>query len=176
MILYHFTSMLHRIFIDREGMNRGECPVNDKLILNHPNLTIDPSPHNQGWSVVGRGGNVVNKQAVRYTVEIPDGDENLLTWTDLTRLHGMSKATYWRYNAAGGWCAKNWWIYRGTVPPDWFKAVEVLSEGITEIEQHILTVAQDCGTYDEVLERLGAVKKDNGYVGLDLITVDILAD
>ena len=76
---YHFTSRLWWRFIEKEGIRHGEVPIGGGLTLDHPNLTTDPDPANQGWACSSgevtwiNGRKIVwvgNKRAVRIRVQL----------------------------------------------------------------------------------------------------------
>lgn len=76
MILYHFTEPNRILSIRLYGIIKGDVPVTITGGFNAPWFTSDPSPQNQAWS----GGSY--KTSVRLTVDFPDGDSNLIKWTD----------------------------------------------------------------------------------------------
>src|SRR4051794_18764913 len=102
MRLYHFTCRLWWHFIRDTGIDRGEAPVSSGEMLNYPNLTSNPDPGPQQWAKAGRTARMLlDKTAVRITVDIPDGDRRLVSWRDYTTAHGMSKRDYRMYDARG---------------------------------------------------------------------------
>jgi hypothetical protein len=141
-IVYHFTNRAWWHFIEKEGITRGECPVNRRLVLNWPNFTTDPEPANQGWS----GGRLTGKTAVRIGVRVRPKDSNWIPWVDLTKQHGMDSKTFAIYHNSGGRGSKNWWVYRGVVRPDTFESVDFLDGGrVNPMIARILRVASSLG-------------------------------
>jgi hypothetical protein len=135
--IYHFTSHLWWRFIKDEGINRGECPLSETKVLNFPNFTSDPSPENQGWA--NRP-----KLAVRIEVSIPPNDGKLIPWLEFAKRYNVARKTIEALESSGGWGTdKNWWIYRGTVPPEWIVDVEILEHNVTPQVEKLLR-ASDC--------------------------------
>jgi hypothetical protein len=159
--LYHFTSRLHWRFIEAEGINRGEIPLNRFTLGNAPNLTTDPRPDVQRWcgdvgEVLGHspGGlpiiNGVDKRAVRITVQVPPEDDRLISWVELVRRFKMDARCFRHLNRTGGGGASQWWIYRGTVSPCMFTQVEFLDGGEThEVERTQMEVVSKARSSDE---------------------------
>lgn len=152
--LYHFTSHVWWHYIRAEGLARGEVPVNETTVLDHPNLTADPLPGAQTWA-----GGAMNKTAVRITVQVPEGDGRLVSWRSLTERYGMGRRYYRELNEAGGWGAKNWHIFLGHIPPDWFTDVDIFAEPAT-FESRLLAVVDRFPTSEEF--RRGLMVKGPG--------------
>ncbi|WP_435016675.1 hypothetical protein TA3x_004248 [Tundrisphaera sp. TA3] len=165
MRLYHYTSWVHGFYIAKEGITRGECPVTKDLVLDFPNLTSDTNVGNQKWNA----GGMLNKGALRFPVDIPDGDDKLISWRDLTTRHKMDKATYRHYDALGGYGAKNWWIYQGAIPKEWLSDVEILSRDHNSMEAFLCSQCQDFATYEELLLGNGFFKNSLGLWSVDTI-------
>jgi hypothetical protein len=150
-VLYHFTDRAWWHFIQAEGITRGECPVNARLLLNWPNFTADPEPGHQDW--VGRSPR--DKRAVRIAVPVRVKDSRWIPWVDLTRQHEMDRATFLGYHRTGGGHSGDWWNYRGAVRPSDFLAVDFLDGGhIDPTSAEVLELIQECGarTYAELIE------------------------
>jgi hypothetical protein len=150
--LYHFTCRLWWRFIEKEGIRHGEVPIGRGRLLDHPNLTTDPDPANQGWacsageSLSGGGQQivwVVSKLAVRIGVELPSRDPKLIRWVDLARQTGMDERTLRRLDAAGGGHMCDWWVYRGIIRPKRIVSVEFLDGGrVPAVEQRLIEVTR----------------------------------
>jgi hypothetical protein len=111
-----------------------------------------------------------NKQAIRIMVDIPEGDDRLVTWRSLTEKHGMDKRMYRQYDAAGGFGARNWWIFVGVIPPAWFSAVDFypVDEAEYPFERSILAEAEKYPTFDELMVAIGLTTGPSGATFLDL--------
>lgn len=128
MILYHFTASYNVPYIKKSGISRGDVPITITGGYNAPWFTSDPNPASQGWDAGGP------KSEIRITVNFPDGDKNLLKWTDVIKgeldaLDNPSdkksrKAWYDVLNQVGGSGQDNWYIYKGVVPASWIKKIE----------------------------------------------------
>jgi hypothetical protein len=121
MRLYHFTCLLHLPPILREGITMGEVPipVSTDRFPSAPNLTTNPSPDAQLWMCNGK----FNKLRVRLTVDVPDGDGKLQSWTDTSKQHNIPRSWSRRLDPTGQ--RKFWYIYWGVVPTAWITSVEV---------------------------------------------------
>ena len=149
-IPFHLQTLV--ALLQTEGITKGEAPTSLTSVESHPNLTSNPDHNIKLW---GDGGDA-RKNAVRITVEIVLLDKNLISWRDYTTLHGMDRATYRRYDAKGGYEARNWWIYLAHVSPEWFKAVDYFDDGkLTIKEQILLDVARTSSSSEEVIKKLG---------------------
>jgi hypothetical protein len=138
-VLYHFTCRLWWHFIEREGISRGEVPLSPTHVLSHPNLTSNPEPTDQRWSRLSS----TNKTAVRIAIEVPSGDDLLISWRALADTHGVERWWYRALDEAGAWEARNWWVYRGVLRPERFMRVDFLDdERISEFESERLTALQ----------------------------------
>jgi hypothetical protein len=166
-VLYHFTSRPYWHFIKTEGITRGEVPITPEKILNWPNLTSNPDPFVQAWAGSKAAGCAMNKRAVRITVELPAQDENLMSWRELATRCGIERWWYRKLDEAGGWQAKNWWIYRGVIRPEWFSDVEFLdNDVIDEFELQLLSVFEQSANYEEAVRRM-TVRAEGNVVVLD---------
>ena len=119
MRLYHFTNHLWLPLILDAGISRGDVPTSPTGGFNAPWLTVDPEPAAQGW-VAGTG-----KDAVRITVEVPDGDPRLHHWPALAAQLGVDPTWYAVLDRVGGGGSESWYVYEGVVPPGWFVDVSV---------------------------------------------------
>jgi hypothetical protein len=170
-ILYHFTDRAAWHFIKSEGITRGEVPLSATDVLQHPNLTSNPVPMSQRWACVGQ--TATNKTAVRIAVEIPPGDDRVMSWRDFATRSRVDRRWYRVLDEVGGWEARNWWIYLGIVPPEWFTDVEFLDDGkITAFEAQLLKVCERSANNDEAIRRM-TVKAGNGFVVVDPFAVAI---
>jgi hypothetical protein len=152
MRLYHFTCHLWWRYIQAEGISRGEAPINEHSAYCYPNLTDNPDPIGQAWMGDGRES---NKRAIRISLDIPEGDEKLISWREYTKLHGMSRVAYRGYDESGGWQARHWWIYRGLITPDRFTSAEILGDP-TELESEVIQIADRSASYSDFLDRIGS--------------------
>jgi hypothetical protein len=160
LVLYHFTCRLCWHFIKQDGISKGEVPISRTKRLQHPNLTSNPEPLAQKWE----NGPGANNVAVRISVEIPPGDQKLISWRDFAERHHIDRRWYRDLDRSGGWEARNWWIYEGVIPPGWFRKVDFLDDGVTSgFEKRLLAEAEKSVSFDEFLERMGA-RDENGIV------------
>lgn len=164
-MLFHFTCRLWWRFIEKEGIVHGEVPIGGGRILDHPNLTTDPDPANQGWarspgdSLVGAGQTTVmavNKRAVRIAVRLSPRDPKLIRWVDLARQTKLDELALRRLNAVGGGRMGDWWIYRGVIRPKQFVSVEFLDGGqVPVVEQRMIEAARAARTSAYAMSILG---------------------
>lgn len=129
MTLYHFTSLRNLASIKMYGIIKGDVPITMMGGYNAPWLTSDSNPSSQGWT----GGG--DKDKVRLTIEIPDGDHNLWKWTDVMKEHletlvskpekELAQKWFDILNETGGG-QDNWYIYKGVVSPKWIGKVDFL--------------------------------------------------
>lgn len=150
MRLYHFTSHLWWRFIKDEGITKGEAPIGGGRVYCYPNLTDNPDPGAQAWVA----DTLINKKAIRITLDIPEDDEILISWRTYAEAHGISRADYRNYDKSGGWQARHWWIYRGVVAPHRFLVVEILGDP-TELEEDLIKIAERSSSYDDFLDQAG---------------------
>ena len=125
MILYHFTSYSRIESIKKYGIVKGDVPITIMGGYNAPWFTSDRNPSSQGWTAGG------DKDEIRITVEIPDGDPKLKKWTDvikeeLSKIENKSdlksrESWYNILNEIGGGGQDNWYIYLGVVTTSWIK-------------------------------------------------------
>lgn len=111
--LYHFTSRLYLPSILRTGINKGDVATEPERGFNAPWLTKNPSFTNQGWD---RGG-ALDKLEVRLTVEIPEDDDKLWSWSKLVETYGIED--YWvkALTHQGRDRPHDWFAYMGSVSP-----------------------------------------------------------
>jgi hypothetical protein len=170
-LLYHYTSRLAWYFIQTGGITRGQVPISlDPFVaLDYPNLTSDADPNNQWW---GLGGEI-NKRAVQIPVEVPPGDDRLISWREFANLYRVSPEDYDRLNRLGNQGAPNWWIFRGTIPTKWIGPTNIIDGGnVSGMERRLLKVAPRYVSYQDMAARLGIIIKDN----VTLIPNDFDAD
>jgi hypothetical protein len=143
---YHYTAFENLDSIKREGLNRGEVPLNPRDCLNAVWLTTDLDPSGHGLTEARELTNeeklflgldpslkcgFPNKRAVRITVQIPaSGFNKLSCWVKWGRKH-LSSDWYRCLNETGGNKAHSWFMYWGTIPPEWFRSIELLVSGDT---------------------------------------------
>jgi hypothetical protein len=145
-LLYHFTSRIWLPFIKKEGITRGEAPISPTERLQHPNLTSNPDPDAQKWSGA-EGHSALHKTAVRITVEIPEGDQKLISWHDFAIRQKMDRKFYRTVDESGGWEAKNWWLYQGIVVPEWFSEIHMPERA--PITQEYQALLEACARYPD---------------------------
>jgi hypothetical protein len=121
MKLYHFTSLLHLPSILREGITKGEVPLDPRTPYNKlpqaPNLTSNGNPHQQSWI-----GGLTDKTKVRLTVEVPD--EDLTTFRQVRDKYGIRAS--WLKRLDPSYDRRNWYFAFGGIQPSQIVAVEVL--------------------------------------------------
>jgi hypothetical protein len=61
-------------------------------------------------------------------VEVPDEDPNLTKWLRFVRRRGVNRKWLRVINAKRFGSAADWYIYRGTIPPEWIEAAAPLSD------------------------------------------------
>lgn len=146
MLLYHFTCAQHLDSIRSEGLTRGDVPLDKHQALNAVWLTRDRKPSAQGWAGIGQelsdeaklklknaygivapdSAHYANKQEIRITVKIPRNDRNLIHWPVWARKR-LAPDWYHTLNEVGGGGAKDWYLYWGIIPADWFEEIETLA-------------------------------------------------
>jgi len=150
MKLYHFTAEAYLERIKREGITRGDVATSPTGGFNAPWLTNDPSWESQRW----QRGSILDKSEVRITVNIPDDDSKCVYWSTLAGALKVSSQWYLALDDAGGGKSENWWVYRGTVPPEWFEAIHLRRE------VGFLEIARGCGAGKRNPDTLDAIMKD----------------
>jgi hypothetical protein len=174
-ILYHFTCRAWWHFIERDGITRGEVPISRTNVAQHPNLTANPQPNAQKWAGIDVGESVSNKIAVRISVKIPDDDDRIISWQDFANRNVVDRRWYRELDEAGGWEARNWWIYQGVVRPEWFVDFEFFDRGLlNSFDKRMLEIAEISSSYDDVMNRV-ATRKENGHVFVNPFTAKIEA-
>lgn len=162
MKLYHWTALVWLADIFRDGINRGEVPIREDSRLSFPNLTGSSNPHGQEWTQ----GGIADKTRVRLSVEISNGDPLLKAWPKVLQEYKVPKQWAKWLNDKGGGQAKFWYIYFGTIPPEWIKTVEV-REGSTFQTKEGETLQALLKSIDDEREKLELVKDGHlTYVGL----------
>ena len=121
MKLFHFTCLYHLPSICREGIAKGEVPLTAFRALNAPNLTSNPNPAAQHWTL----GGVLDKTKVRIAVNIPDGDERLESWHKACERLRIERGVRRLLDRAGQGQGKFWFLFWGTIPPAWFDSVSL---------------------------------------------------
>lgn len=123
MRLYHFTAERFVESILRDGLTRGAVLVRwshpiIEMAKGYQWLTVCGEWRSQTWCE-GTGTLPYRRDEVRMTVDVPDGDPNVLRWIEV----GSKLSREWRtLNSYGDpW---NWRLYRGDVPASWIKSVD----------------------------------------------------
>ena len=112
-----------------------------------------------------------DKTAVRISGEAPIADDRLISWRDYADRHGCDRKWYRDMDHAGGLEARKWWIYRGTVSPEWFVDVDFFDgDVISDFEKRIIMVAEQSSSYDDMMKKM-TVKSENGLVFVDPFAV-----
>ena len=101
--------------------NKGEgdyfwrCAYFSTRGFNAPWLTSDPSWVNQGW----KEGSIIDKSAVRLTVEIPDEelDKRLFSWGVIAKTLKLDRRWCQTLDAVAGGGSSKWYIHLGTILP-----------------------------------------------------------
>jgi hypothetical protein len=148
MILYHFTCREYMDSIFRDGLNRGDVPIQLVGPLSETNavwLTTQQQPNGCGLSNAAHvlteaerqayqkmlgvlppeGTRFPDKSTVRIKVMIPSTDRRLKRWLTFGRKH-CEPGLYEAFVRADGQAHKSWWIYFGIISPDQFQAVDYL--------------------------------------------------
>ncbi len=128
MRLYHFTSLIHLVHIEREGIARGEIPITRDDLENGVWFTNQKSPFGTGVSIgssrTSSGGYFADKSSVCITVEISDDDPLLKRWPIYAKERCVSTSWYRTLDNAAGGGSMNFYLYLGTVPLEWIVEVE----------------------------------------------------
>ena len=77
-------------------------------------------------SPISEGARFPNKRAYRITVRLPRGDRALVLWRKWAKKR-LDPNWYAALAKAGGQKDKTWYLYFGTIPPDWFTGIDQLS-------------------------------------------------
>lgn len=108
MILYHYTSMEALWAIARHGLTRGDVPTSPTTGFNAVWLTDDPNGAGHGLAP--------KKRVLRFEVDLPLDDPNLVKWSNWAQANGVERKWYQTLDRAGGWKAKSWWLYLKAIP------------------------------------------------------------
>ena len=122
--LYHFTAKRFAPSIYMRGIAIGAIPVRltrpIEILRGYQWLTSNGN-WDQKWAE-GTGRLPYKRNEVRFTVQIPMSQSILLKqWTDV----GPSlvpQETYDILTSCGD--PENWWVFAGTIPPDWLTHCE----------------------------------------------------
>jgi hypothetical protein len=124
--IFHFTNQINLPEILRDGIDRGEVPISPTDIRQAPNLTSSPNARAQAWAV---DSNITDKTKMRLTVRIPGKDERLETWLSISRR--LRSPTWWQRRLDPTGQAKFWFVFWGTIPPEWITVVEIRNDDDT---------------------------------------------
>ena len=146
MLLYHFTAAEYIEQIKVEGLTRGDVPTSLTEGVNAVWLTNDRNPLGHGLSdahvltaeersmverLTGQrppeNARYPNKRAYRITVKVPRGDRALVPWPKWGRKR-LAADWYETLSDIGRGKHKTWYLYFGTIPPDWFTSIDQLSD------------------------------------------------
>ncbi len=156
--LYHFTGLLHLPPILKDGITKGEFPVDYYKVLQYPNLTKEKNPlSNTVWSQ----GSTIDKTKIRLTCNVEE--KNL-----------KNQLSYWKELKVGKQFIKdidkygesyNWYIYLETITPNMISLVEIKTKNneFSEIKGNELK---------ELLERIEHDRQRIEFVGNDVRTID----
>jgi hypothetical protein len=124
MKLYHYTRRITLPNILREGLNRGDVPLDTTTGINAPCLTCRTTPP-PGRVLYTRGAGVFDKTGVRIAVEIDPADPALLRWKDFPVRFKVDRRFFRVLNSActEGNPVYDWYIYLGTICPSSFVEV-----------------------------------------------------
>lgn len=146
MKLYHFTCMLHLPSILREGITRGELPID-------PNEPYDKSPQAANLTSNGRRndqirtwteGTIVDKSRVRLQVDVPDGE--LMTFRTAKQKFGLREK--W-LKILDPYQERHGWFYAfGGVKPD-----QIVEVAVFETPEYRVKVGAEL---DELVSRIQA--------------------
>ena len=144
MKLYHFTPTHLLDDIKIMGLTRGMIPIlksgrngdrkeDFKVIPGYQNLTVNKA-FNQSWEE--QSSLPYRRNAVRITVKIPKNYRcNLFYWLRFCDAVNLNSARV--LNSYGD--PENWYVYRGKIPPKWFRAIDfrpgTLAERIGDFTQ-----------------------------------------
>jgi hypothetical protein len=111
MKLFHFTALYHLPPIARDGLSKGEIPVNEGKNAHGPNFTTNPKGSVQGhWAT----GAISDKTKIRIAVDIAESDPKLIHWK--TKGWKGSRSHLRLLDSFGQ--GKFWYVYvDGVVPP-----------------------------------------------------------
>lgn len=119
--LYHFTSEYHLPHILKDGLSRGDVPLNPmEWGVNAVWLTDNPDPGNQDWKT----GSPVDKTAVMIEVELNVPNISLVKWSVYARKKKIDPQWYKKLDETGGGQSEHWWLYFGVIPPERFKVLK----------------------------------------------------
>ena len=144
MLLYHFTAIEYIEQIKAEGLTRGDVPTSQTEGVNAVWLTSDRHPDGHGLTDghvltadernmmermsgnrIPEGACFPNKRAYLITVKIPRGDRALVFWPKWARKK-LDADWYEALSRADGRKDRTWYLYFGTIPPDWFTEIDDL--------------------------------------------------
>lgn len=121
MRLYHYTSAAYLNSIMQDGLWKGEVPLTPTDLRNAVWFTKDDSAAQHGL--------MPRKREVRIAVDIPTTDPKLFRWSRWANKNVTNKAWLKTLTQTGGGKAKadTWWLYFGTIMPDQFVSVDLLT-------------------------------------------------
>ena len=124
--MYHFTSREQLLLIHKDQkILKGDVPLTPQGGYNAPWLTVDGEWGNQGWAK-----SVLDKRAVRLTVQVPPDHPLLHHWHDICREHKVDD--FWRQALAkiDGVPMEdvNWYVFHGAIPWSWVITVDFRGE------------------------------------------------
>lgn len=135
-MLYHYTARENLPGIAAVGLYRGDVPISPTHGICAVWLTSDPDPRGHGLSEaraltrselrtlgLRRPTRMLDKRAIRLAVEVPDGDERLVSWEVWARENGVTPSWYEVLDRTGGGKASTWFLYHGVVRRSWISAV-----------------------------------------------------
>lgn len=149
MLLYHFTAFLHLPEIMRDGLNRGEIPINGKWHYDRLpqaiNLTrLSARKDQAAWGALR---NIIDKTKVRITLDV---DRNTVESFKDVRKRLKIPSSYARQLGAGA-DPYNHFFFFGVIPPDQFQLVEVWHDDCykalneTELAELIVKIESERG-------------------------------
>jgi len=123
-ILYHFTTATNADAIKKNGLTKGVTPVNEDekiAFIQHTQwLTIDPDVQNQSWATRGR-----TQAVVKVNIPVPLAKEKLIPFDIFCAALGERKVKGFDAKPE---LTKYWYVYLGTIPPQWIVSVRKIKE------------------------------------------------
>jgi hypothetical protein len=120
-ILYHFTGLISLPPVLRDGIKKGEVPVDPRKPRNAANLTTNSDPErNKHWNA----GGAIDKTKVRITVEMPV--KSIISWREVREKFKVDPKWAKALDPHGE--GKNWWFAFNGVSPTQFRKLEIRDE------------------------------------------------
>lgn len=128
MRLYHYTSLAILPAILRDGLTKGDVPLDAYQSINAVCLTIRDAPPRRVL-VNGQNGSF-DKTGMRIAVEVNHTDPLLVRWEHFPQQFRVDARFFRRLNAVSGVNAvRDWYIYLGKIPSEWFTEIFSMVDG-----------------------------------------------